>query len=358
VRDTAHELDISGEQEFGSKRRTVLLDDQRRGTVDERQAGQGPTSRRAGLRALPTPTDVEIYVDDAPPLLEVIDDLPEPRIADLDALLREVDTLRSTMRRDLSLAATAVEAGDQELAGWLLLGEGGEVRAFEERALAHLTALEATTPIETLPAKRRRMLPAAPLVAAAAAVFGILAGVVPGTGGTALTSPKTTNTAMQSYAELTQLASDGASASRISAAAKQFHAALGPIVADPAANPAAAEKAIALLQSERAVIAGEADSPALRAVLAQADALVRRLQATLPKKRVRPLVIAPPVAPADDSRHESASTKPSPSPSPKPSPSASEKPSPKPSPSPSRSAEPSPSPSDQGPIPHAPGMPH
>jgi hypothetical protein len=327
--------------------------------VDERQAGQGPTSRRASLRALPTPTDVEIYVDDAPPLLEVIDELPEPRIADLDALLREVDTLRSSMRRDLTLAATAAEAGESDLAGWLLLGEGGKVRAFEERALAHLSAL-AETPVEVLPAKRRvpRMLPAAPLVAAAAAVIGFLTGAVP-TGGMGVTTPKTSNTAMQSYAQLTQLASDGASPSRISAAAKQFHEALAPLVATAGANPAAAEKAIALLQSERAVIAGEADSPALRAVLAQADALVRKLQATLPRKTIRPPVVVAPATPADEPKRQSsakpsASAKPSPSPSPKPSPSAS----PKASPSQS-SAKPSASPSDSGPIPNAPhNLPH
>jgi hypothetical protein len=338
-----------------------------RAPVDERQAAQGPTSRRAGLRALPTPTDIEIYVDDAPPLLEVIDELPEPRIADLDALLREVDNLRTSMRRDLSLAATAAEAGDQELAGWLLLGEGGEVRAFEERALAHLSALEsATETVDALSIPRRRqprLLAAAPLVAAAAAVVGVLTGVVPGVSGPVATSPHTTNSAMQSYAHLTQLASDGASASQISAAATKFHAALGPIVASAGSNPEAAEKAIALLQSEQAVIAGEADSPDLRAVLAQADALVRRLQATLPKKWVRPLVIAPPIAPAESSHHDNASARPSsspsakPSPSPTPSPTPSETPSPKPSPS-QQSAKPSSSPSNQGPIPHAPGMPH
>jgi hypothetical protein len=367
--DTPHELDISGKQEFRQQRRNVSETINEGTTVDERPAGQGPASRRAGLRALPTPTDVEIYVDDAPPLLEIIDELPEPRIADLDALLREVDTLRSTMRRDLSLAATAAEAGESDLAGWLLLGEGGEVRAFEERALAHLGALEKLSqpttvlPEEVLPAKRRvpRMLPAAPLVAAAAAVIGFLTGAVP-TGGLGVSTPKTTNTAMQSYAQLTQLASDGASPSRISAAAKEFHEALAPLVASAGNNPAAAEKAIALLQSERAVIAGEADSPALRAVLAQADALVRKLQATLPRKTVRPPVVIAPAPPADEPKRQTSSAKPSASAKPSPSASAGEKPSPSASPkaSPSQSsARPSSSPSEQGPIPDAPhNLPH
>jgi hypothetical protein len=324
------------------------------------RAGQGHSFRRAGLRPLPTPTDVEIFVADGAPLLEVIDELPGPRIAELDALLREVDNLRCTLRRDLTLAATAAEAGADDLAGWLLLGEDGEVRAFEERALAHLSALEdadhlvSQPDVAAIPAPRRahRMLPAAPLVAAAAAVVGFLTGAVPGTSGP-LTSPKTSNSALQSYSELTRLASNGASTSRISAAAQKFHSDLAPLVASAGSNPDAAEKAIALLQSERAVIAGEADSPALRAVLAQADLLVRQL-----RRSTRVVVPAAPVT-RDSSRSASPAPKSSPAAkaSPSPSPKASPKPSPSASPSASKaSPSPSPSPSD-GPIPHAP-VPH
>jgi hypothetical protein len=108
-------------------------------------------------------------------------------------------------------------------------------------------------------------------------------------------------------------------------------------------------RAIDLLQSERAVIAGEADSPALRAVLAQADLLVRKLRAKLPHTAV-----VVPVDPANGSGAKSsaapkssASAKPSPSPSPKPSP----KPSPSASPTPSSTASPSASPSNGGPFP-------
>lgn len=122
-----------------------------RGPVDEHPAALG--RGRTVPRALPTPSHVELVVQDAPPLRDIADDLPEPRIPGLDALLREVDALRSTMRRDLSLAATAAENGADDLAGWLLLGEGGQVRAFEDRALAHLSALDAkSTPVgEALP---------------------------------------------------------------------------------------------------------------------------------------------------------------------------------------------------------------
>lgn len=325
----------------------------------DQQAGQVRLARRAALRPLPTPTDVELVVADSPPLLDVIDELPEPRIADLDALLREVDNLRATLRQDLTLAATAVEAGAGDLAGWLLLREDDQVHAFEERALAHLGALAAADgPTEApaqIPAPRRfsRMMPAAPLVAAAAALVGFLVGGVPGTGDL-ITSPETSNAA-QSYAELTELAANGASPNRISAAAQEFHAALAPLVAAAASNPAAAEKAIALLQSERAVIAGEADSPALRAVLAQADLLVRKLRATLPHTTRLVVPVAPQSGPTSKSSSQpKSSPAPKASPSPSPKPSASPKASPSTSPSPSSSPRSSASPSN-GPIPGVPG---
>jgi hypothetical protein len=322
--------------------------------VDERQAEQERRSRRAGLRALPTPLDYELQVQDAPPLLEVIDDLPEPRISELGALLREVDELRSTMRRDLTLAATAAEAGADDLAGWLLLGDDGKIRTFEERALAHLHELEERElldelPVAVVPAPRRRarrMLPAAPMVAACAALFGFLTGSVPGVSGSTA-APSTSNVALDSYFRLTDLASKGASDSSITAAAQQFHADLAPLVAAAGTDPAAAEKAIALLRSERAVFASGVDSPALRAVLRQADLLVARLQAQLPRKPLRPTVVMP--APQQQSQPKSSPTA---KPTPKPSPSATA--SPKPSPKPSPTTSPQPAPSSTNPLPGSP----
>ena len=335
--------------------------------MDEGRAQEQPL-RRAGLRALPTPCDIDLHLDDdgliqdAPPLLEVIDGLSAPRIPELDALLREVDKLRGTVRRDLSLAATAAAAGADDLAGWLLCNEGGEIRAFEQRALSHLGALEdhAAERVGAVSGRQRRarrMMPAAPLVAAAAAVIGVLTGIVPTTGG-ATTSPKTSNAALQSYAHLTELATNGASPSRISAAAQRFHADLAPLVAAANSNPAAAEKAIALLQTERALIAGEADSPALRAVLAQADALVRRLRATLPRTPVRPLIPVAPAPSQNDARRPSAAPKSSGQPASSPTAAPRSTPSARPSasPGPSRgSAQPTPSPSQGDTLPHTPG---
>ncbi|MCW2725190.1 MAG: hypothetical protein JWN35_2111 [Frankiales bacterium] len=219
-----------------------------------------------------------------------LDDAGLPRVAELADLLRDVAGLRSSLRKDLALAATAVEAGADDLAGWLVVGDGREVRAFEQRTtarLARLAAAEAVAirapeaPRALAPVQRgRRRLPPLAQLLAAAAVIGFLAGLVP-----ALTHsrPATTSAAaLQSYATVTRLASTGAPASRITQAAEEFHADLAPVVADAGSDPAATERALALLQGERAVIAGGNHRVALGRVLRQADAMVARLSAALP----------------------------------------------------------------------------
>lgn len=105
------------------------------------------------------------------------------RVPALAALLGEVDRLRRTLRADLTLAATAAEAGEPALAVFLLdpaeTGPHDRLDTFEQRALAHLHRLEQDEHVQTAPVRRRahRVLPATPLVAAAAALFGFLAGV-------------------------------------------------------------------------------------------------------------------------------------------------------------------------------------
>ena len=331
----------------------TVANDQEGAPVDERADESARRQRRAALRALPTPADVELTVQDAPPLLDVIDELSEPRIAELHALLRDVDGLRTSLRRDLTLAATAVEAGADDFDNWLLLGDDGQVRTFEERALEHLQQLEAQEVADELPPstavpaprRRRRMLPAAPMVAACAALFGFVTGSVPGLPTSHPAAPHTSNVALNSYARVTTLATSGASATSISQAAQQFHAELAPLVAQAGTNPAAAERAIALLNSERIVISAGPDSPALRAVLHQADLLVARLRAGLPHTPRVSVVV--PQAPK-----KSTTTKSSPVPKPSPTPTTAPKPSP--SPSPAATPKPTPSPSASNPLPGSP----
>jgi hypothetical protein len=243
--------------------------------VYERGAGPGPLPGPRLLRAAP------------------LDDAGHPRVPELAALLGEMEGLRAALRRDLALAATAVEAGADDLAGWLVGDDGRQIRDLGQRATAHLATLataEAATAAElaaaarpVIPAPRRveRARPAVQLLAAAA-VLGFLAGLVPPRAGPGPTEPvATSRSALQSYAKVTRLASRGASASSISAAAEEFHADLAPLVAG-GSDPREAEQAIAMLEGERAVIVRSGHRAALRPVLRRADAMVARLTEALP----------------------------------------------------------------------------
>ncbi len=350
--------------------------------MDE-QSTTGPGAlRRAVLRVLPTPVDVtpdeQLWVRDAPPLREVIDALPEPRIADLEALLRDVDRLRSTLRQDLTLAATALDADEPALAAWLLAGQE-DLRAFEQSALGHLDALadgapapahvgEEVEPVVELPVaagarRHRRYLSAAPFAAAAAVVFAFVAGVASPPVADRGADQRIDNAALASYEEFTQLALAGGSVSEISAAAERFHDDLAPLVDSPLTDPAAVTHAIWLLQSERAVlIAGGDSSSALSGVLREADRLVARLKAGLSRARARVAVPVKGLLPDEDrqERDKAAASRKQSSPkptaarqsaAPKPSPTPTATAAPKPSPSPtsaSSSPQPTPKPSDSG----------
>lgn len=351
--------------------------------MSEREASDA--RRRAALRVLPPvgpgPDPDEVWVRDAPSLREVIDDLPEPRVQDLDRLLRDVDALRADLRRDLSLAATAAAAGERDLAAYLVLDDAG-LRAFEGAALdrlAHLAALDAEAAGEgsdaaagTGPRRRRRLMGAAPFAAAAAVALAFAAGVVPASRQAVPGRIDATSSAMESYNAFTELALQGGSPSEISAAAERFHDQLAPLLAAPQADPAAVTHAIWLLQSERVVLAAGGDTGReLIAILREADQLVAQLKAGL-AKRVRLPAPAPAAVPLPEpqdppAEHRAASPRPSsttrassprpstaprPTPSPAASPTVSPtptgSPAPRPTPSGSPSSRPSPSPSEGG----------
>lgn len=117
------------------------------------------------------------------PRIALVGPATATRVPELAALLGEVDQLRRDLRADLALAATAAAAGEPELAAFLLhpaeAGSPDRLDTFEQRALAHLHRLEHNEQVAAAPAPRpaRRLLPATPLVAAAAALFGFLSGV-------------------------------------------------------------------------------------------------------------------------------------------------------------------------------------
>ncbi|MCW2601476.1 MAG: hypothetical protein JWM02_3305 [Frankiales bacterium] len=291
---------------------------------------EGKPARR--LRALRSRAAGEVTRETAE---TVLPDLP--RVGALDALLREIDGLRLSLETDLSLAASAVEAGAPGIAADIIDGERDGLRAFESRALSHLSDL--AEPV----AKRNwwALLPAAPFVAAAA-VVGFLIGVVPhDLGSTPTRAPTTQVSASQSLAQLTELATSGQT-SKVRSAAVALHSQLMALVARAKTDPAAAQQGLLLLRTERAVIAQSGDSQALGDVLAASTRLSNLITEALPAA-VRTVPTPPPFTlPLPTSR---PATKPSSNPTSKPATTSTTKPATKAS----SSAKPRPSSSPSGP---------
>ena len=258
-----------------------------------------------------------------------------PRVGALDALLREVDGLRLTLETDLSLAASAVEAGAPEIAADIIESDRTGLQAFELRALDHLASLSEDEPA----ARRRRRLrvPAAPFVAAAA-VVGFLLGVVPHTATPQGDLPQSTVAATSSLTRLTDAAANGSTGDVVDAAF-ELHEQLATVVALAKTDPAAAKAALALLSAERAVLEQSGDSAAVRAVLAQSSQLTRLILQALPAAVRTTVPQAPPaVTVALPSASPAATSSPKPAASPKPTSSSAPKPSSSPTPQPSTSS--------------------
>lgn len=321
------------------------------------QDGQVPAPRRASVPRRRRP--------DAPTSLPFgLPDVDAPRVADLSALLGDIDALRLTLQTDLSLAAAALEEGAQDLAAELVDGDLFEVRAFAGRAADHLARLDAertgVLPADEqpvlVPIRRRRILSAAPLMAAAAALIGFVAF----SPGRQAPTPETslTNAAMAGY-ELDRLASAGATDDQLRVAAEELNDELAVLIAQAADDPAAAQQALMLLDRTSQVLASQGDSGVLRGVIAETRALRQLLREALPvvKRPARPAVrpVVPVVPRVEQERERSTSSSPAPKASPKPT--TSPKPSPTASPSPASQPSPTSQPTTQpsedpnGPLP-------
>ncbi|MBC7374561.1 MAG: hypothetical protein H7323_11280 [Frankiales bacterium] len=292
-------------------------------------------------------------------------------------MLARIDALRTTLAAHLSLAAAPLEAGADDLPGELVSGDLVELHAFQTRALAHLAALQEPEP----PGKgtgapvwrRRRMMPAAPLVAAAAAVIGLFAGVVPNSS----PAPQATTTvdglsqAGFSVAWLSELAATGASPDELREAAQSMNAELADLIAEAGTNPAAAQQALLLLQAGGQVLSEQGDQGALREVLARTRELERQLRKVLPSisrtgapvpSRLGLPAVQRPAARTESETSPARTERPTASSAPSPSTVASPRPSSSPSPvapssapAPATSPAPGPSPS-ANPLPRPPGL--
>ncbi|HUR12861.1 MAG TPA: hypothetical protein VM097_00060 [Mycobacteriales bacterium] len=266
-------------------------------------------------------------------------DVP-PRVEALDALLREVDDLRLTLETDLTLAASAVESGKPGIAAEILGADRVALHSFEERALDHLSELESP--------RRHRLwaqVHAAPIVAAAALV-GVLVGVVPQALGPRTDGGQSTVAADSLY-RIQELAENG-STDEVRAASAQLHRQLAGVVANAESDPAAAQTALLLLTYEQSAIVRSGDSRALADVLRQSQALAAAIVAALPSKRTSVPRLAPVVTEPTSAPRPTAS--PTASPKAKPTASPTAAPSASPTSSPTASKDPAPNPIPSAPI--------
>ena len=345
--------------------RDEQTDEQEEAAVDAPD-GQVPAPRRP---ALPRLRRVRPTAPTALPFAVPSQDEDAPRVADLSALLADIDALRLTLQTDLSLAAAALDEGAQDLAAELVDGDLAEVRSFAGRAADRLAGL-AEAPDEALPAlvpvRRRRILSAAPLMAAAAALVGFVA-LSPGSGPAPAPETSLSSATMAGY-ELSRLASEGAPDEELRVAAEELNDEVAALIAKAAEDPVAAQQALMLLEQTTEVLASQGDSGVLRGVMAETRALREQLREALPalvkKRPVRPVVrpVLPVVPRVQDEpekeRPSSAAPKSSPKPSasPKPSPSPAQA---SPTPEPPSTQQPAPqgSPQPGGPLPDDDGIP-
>lgn len=213
--------------------------------------------------------------------------------AQLTALLVDLDALRLILATDLELAASAVDAGVPALAAEALQADREELACFERRSLHRLAAPPsdaAGAPAAPAPARlgrpsprrdraRRRLLPAAPALAAAA-LIGILGALLPAVDGLRdrVTVPAGAAT---SYATLARLRADGAGPADLRAAALELHAQVQRLLPAVTDNPAAAREALSLLELEAALLGGTEHRGQLDEVLAESLRLWRLLHAAL-----------------------------------------------------------------------------
>ncbi len=223
---------------------------------------------------------------------------PPPRLGDLSALLGEIDSLRTALQADLSLAAAALDEDAAPLAQELIEGDLSALEGFEGRALGHLDAMaraEAAqeseepkpgTSTSVVPLhrgrrrRRRRLIPTGPLLVAAAALLGFAAGVVP----ERVVPPPplaTSSGAAEASYELSRLVLEGAPSDELRQAAEVLHDGVVEMIAASEGNPATAAEAMMLLQYSNEVLILASDQGSLQGVLAQGRELTEQLRGTL-----------------------------------------------------------------------------
>ena len=215
----------------------------------------------------------------------------------LDALLRDISSVRLTLDTDLTVAAAAAEADRFDLAAEIVDFDRAELVAFTERAFAELqapdqqlAAVEARREKPKMVLHHRMAFAAAPAMLLAAAVIAV-AGI--SNGGQAKKPSVSRPQLMASYTALTQLARSNANPDQLVEVGQQLNNSVAQLIAAAAHDPAKAQQAMRILWAEQVLLTRHHPNGG-DTLLAQARALVLKLQQTVPSSV---LTLAPAPAP-------------------------------------------------------------
>ncbi len=216
-----------------------------------------------------------------------------PRLASLDALLREVDGLRLTLEADLSVAAAATEAGALQVAADVVAADQAEVARFERRSLAHLRDRGPRRRVPTL------LWRAAPVVPVAAAAAAVVVGLSLAPGATAPSRPtgqSSTRVSLSAYDRLAQVVQQAPGPEALRVAAAPLHAEVLALLDRAGSDPSAHRAAAEALEGERRLLLALPADARDRDVVVAWQGLSDRLAATAPPEPA-PDAPAAPVAP-------------------------------------------------------------
>jgi hypothetical protein len=245
-----------------------------------------------------------------------------PEHTPLDGLLGEVRDLRLTLASDLSLAASAAEAGADEITRDILESDQRELARFVRVAEIRLARLQGVVvPEPRAPRWRRRVaasLPAVPLVGAmalsAAAATGVLP--LPAVSGQHNGAAPATSTARSSapvdstFQQFVTLVDGYPSASQVLAAAAVLHKQLADMIASNAQDPTRMREIEQLLQMEQSLLLRR-QPPGTPIVLAAAHRLAASL-VTAAKPVVATSTLVPTPATSTQKAWKTSKTSPTP----------------------------------------------
>ena len=220
--------------------------------------------------------------------------------AHIEALLNDVSALRLTLDTDLTVAAAAAESDRIDVAAEIIELDCAEVAKFAERATSKLTmaSAEAEAAVADMPEQRRPTrrlrfaMAAAPVTLAAAAIIAVFG--VSHTDNRVQAQSTTRPQLMATYTTFSELAASNRDPEKFAAIGRQLNNSLALLIAQAANDPRMASQALRILEAEQYLLTRNHPSGG-DALLRQAQALVRQLQAKVPSSV---LTLAPvPVAP-------------------------------------------------------------